>query len=540
MKSWLSLLFVLIVPLWSTASKATEVPYARAAETIIAESRAKGCLLPDSTLAELLCRQTLRLGVRTNYRLFSEAAGKEFKGFEIDLANVIAKRLGVRAEFVGVTASDRIEKLLDRHVDVVLATMAHTVTRDAIIHFIRPHYYSSPTTVVGAKGANIRDWEDLSGKAVCVPLGNFSNIVFSANRVRLLIYDRPDRMIDALRLGACGMIAHDRSLLQPNVFGATAPKELSDRFEEKLSFNEVPWGIGVRKEAKDDLGAVLSLIMADLHQSGDLQKLAREHHLDIDFLSAKKVLLSQPTCLINHRIAEKCLGTPAELSDTPTAIAPSVNVFEKWLNTHTGLSLKFPMLVGQSAARLFVVGIIASLLIVVGSIMATIGFAFLFFQLLRSRLLVIRMVTNIMVQFFQNSPIILLLVLGYLVITFITTYEPILAVLVSILVIGLNNGANGGSAMNETGMVSEPESTVLMIAKNTSIQLRAAVINAAKASPVAAFIGAPELLAVLTDITSFSGERVTTYLILSIFYLVLVQTVVIVSLRLTDRLKRNG
>jgi ABC-type amino acid transport system permease subunit len=336
------------------------------------------------------------------------------------------------------------------------------------------------------------------------------------------------------------MIAHDRSLLQSNVFGPNAPKELSARFEEKLSFNDVPWGIGVRKEAKDDLGAVLSLIMADLHQSGELQRLAREHQLDIGFLSAKKELVAQPSCLDKNRLSEKCLGTAAELSDVPTAIAPSVNLFENWLNTHTGLPLKFPMLVGQSAARLFVVGIIASLLLVAGSIIATIGFAFLFFHLLKSRLMVIRVLANIVVQFFQNSPIILLLVLGYLVITFITTYEPILAVLVAIVVIGLNNGANGGSAMNETSMVSKPGSTALVIAKDASVQLRAAVINAAKASPVAAFIGAPELLAVLTDITSFSGERITTYLILSVFYILLVQTVVVFSGRLTDRLKQNA
>lgn len=540
MRHWLLLLLVMILPSWPSLTNASEVPYAQAAQTLISETQEKGCARPDSTLAEVLCRQTLRLGVRTNYRLFSEAAGKEFKGFEVDLAKLLAKRLGVRTEFFGVSASDRIEKLLDRQIDVVLATMAHTVARDAIIHFIRPHYYSSPTTVVGPKGSNIRGWEDISGKSVCVPLGNFSNIVFSQHRVRLLIYDRPDRMIDALRLGACGMIAHDRSLLQSNVFGPNAPKDLSARFEEKLSFNDVPWGIGVRKESKDDLGALLSLIMADLHQSGELQRLAREHQLDIGFLSTKKQLLSQPSCLDKDRIAEKCLSTAAELSDAPTAIAPSVNLFENWLNTHTGLPLKFPMLVGQSAARLFVIGIIASLMLVVGSIIATIGFAFLFFYMLRSRLTVMRVLANIVVQFFQNSPIILLLVLGYLVITFITTYEPILAVLVAIIVIGLNNGANGGSAMKETAMVSEPDSTTIAIAKDAHVQLRAAVINAAKASPVAAFIGAPELLAVLTDITSFSGERITTYLILSVFYLLLVQTVVVVSGRLTDRLKQNA
>lgn len=542
-RSWcigLILTVALLMNPWKSVSHASEASFAQTAQNIITQTKTLGCDQPTTSLSEVLCRQSIRVGVRTNYRLFSESAGKEFKGFEIDLAHLLAQRLGVQAEFVGVTASDRIEKLLDRQIDMILATMAHTVARDGIIHFIRPHYYSSPTTVVGPKGTDIQGWSDLSGKAVCVPLGNFSNIVFSQHRVRLLIYDRPDRMIDALRLGACGMIAHDRSLLLANVFGPNAPKSLSERFEEKISFNDVPWGIGVRKEPKDDLGLVLSLLMADLHQSGKLQTLARDHHLDIGFLTEQRKRLSEASCLTQQRVSEACLSGPAALADTPTVIAPSVNLFENWLNTRAGFPLKFPMLVGQSAARLFVIGIIVSLMLVAGSILATLGFAFIFYRLLRARFLVTRILGNIVVQFFQNSPIILLLVLGYLVITFITTYAPILAVLVSIIVIGLNNGANGGSAMNETAMVSEEGAKMQTVAKDASIQLRAAVINAAKASPVAAFIGAPELLAVLTDITSFSGERITTYLILSVFYLTLVQTVVIVSGRVTARLNTNG
>jgi len=540
LKYWLLLTIALLFSPWLSNTEASSLSFAQAAQIQIDKEHEKACSPPENSLSEVLCRKTLRFGVRTNYRLFSELAGKEFKGFEIDLAHLIATRLGVSAEFVGVSASNRIEKLLDKQVDAVLATMAHTVARDAIIHFIRPHYYSSPTTVVGPVGLNVQGWEDFSGKSVCVPLGNFSNIIFSQQRVRLLIYDRPDRMIDALRLGACGMIAHDRSLLLANVFGTSAPKDLSERFEEKLSFNEVPWGIGIRKEAKDDLGEVLSLIMSDLHQSGTLQHLARKHHLDIGFLSEQRKIFSDSMCLSQNRISNDCLGSAADLSDTPTAIAPSIHLFENWLHTRAGVPLKFPMLVGQSAARLFVVGIVVSILLVLGSILATLSFAFLFFKLLNSRLLITRVLGNIVVQFFQNSPIILLLVLGYLLITFITTYEPIIAVLVSIVVIGLNNGANGGSAMNETAMVSDPGAKTITIIKDASIQLRAAVVNATKASPVAAFIGAPELLAVLTDITSFSGERITTYFILSIFYLLLVQTVVVISGRLINRLNRNA
>ncbi len=533
------LIAILLLSTFLSVSNASTDTFAQAAQQKIEEAQKAGCEKPSSSLAEILCRQTIRFGVRANYRLFGEFTNKEFKGFEIDLSYLLAKRLGVKAELFPVTASDRIEKLLDRQIDVVLATMAHTVARDSVIHFIKPHYYSSPTTVVGPKGLNIQGWEDLSGKSVCVPLGNFSNIVFSQHSVRLLIYDRPDRMIDALRMGACGMIAHDRSLLLANVFGPTAPKELSNRFEEKLSFNDVPWGIGVRKEAKDDLGSVLSLIMADLHQSGVLQNLARAHQLDIGFLSEQRELLSNAKCVDKNHVAQACLGAPADLSDPPTVIAPSVSLFEKWLQTHAGLKLKFPMLVGESAANLFILGIFVSLLLVAGSIITTLIFAFLFFRLLNARFFMARIFGNIVVQFFQNSPIILLLVLGYLIVTFMTPYSPILAVLVAVVVIGLNNGANGGSAMKESAMVSEKGISTLTIAIKANIQLRAAIINAAKASPVAAFIGAPELLSVLTDITSFSGERITTYAILSVFYLTLVQTVVVVSGRLAARMNQH-
>jgi ABC-type amino acid transport system permease subunit len=356
----------------------------------------------------------------------------------------------------------------------------------------------------------------------------------------MLIYDRPDRLIDALRLGGCSLIAHDQSLVMARVTGPLAPKELSERFDEKLSFNDVFWGLGVRKEAQGDLGVVLSLVMADLHRSGALQNLARQHQLDVGFLDEQRLKWADTQCLQEQRVSDACLKAPSNLADLPTSFAPTIRIFENSLSRYTDRPLKFPMLTGQSAAQLFVTGLIVSLILVAGSVTATLAFAFLFYTLLRSRFLLTRILGNIITQFFQSSPIILLLVLGYLLVTFITPYGPILAVFVSIVVIGLSNGANGGSAMNETALSFECAPPALTIAKDASIQLRAAIINAAKASPVAAFIGAPDLLAVLTDITSFTGERITTFIFLSIFYLCLTQMVVIVSGRLIKRLKKDA
>jgi ABC-type amino acid transport substrate-binding protein/ABC-type amino acid transport system permease subunit len=504
----------------------------------IATTLNTGCVNPQSELARVLCNKRLRVGVRANYKLFGEFDGTHFKGFEVDLTKTIAKHLGVQAELIVVNPANRIETLKQGDIDAIIATMAHTVSRETSIYFIRPHYYASPTTIVGAKGQNISGWHDLKGKTVCVPLGNFSNIVFSEHRVKLLIYDRPNRLIDALEFGACSIIAHDRSLLNAEVFGPDAPKNLSNKFEEKFSFDTVPWGIGVQKEAKDDLGAALSFIMAHLHQSGTLEKLARQHGVDIQFLADQHRIFKDSNCLTQHQLNPSCLGAPADISDKPTPIAPQVHRFERWLNEHARLSLKFPMLVGENAARIFIIGVLVSLLLVAGSIFATVGIALLFFKILQSKHFLFRLLGQIVTQFFQSSPIILLLTLGYLIVSYLTSYSPPLAILVSVIVIGLNNGANAGSAMSELAASSGKDLRILVIASKARIQFRAAVINAAKASPVAGFIGAPELLAVLTDITAFSGERITTFFILIIFYLILIQLVIILSERLSQRLDK--
>jgi len=60
----------------------------------------------------------------------------------------------------------------------------------------------------------------------------------------------------------------------------------------------------------------------------------------------------------------------------------------------------------------------------------------------------------------------------------------------------------------------------------SATQIVAFLVNATKGTPIASFIGAPELLSTLTDITSFASGRVTTYSLLLVFYTVVVMIVV--------------
>jgi ABC-type amino acid transport system permease subunit len=101
------------------------------------------------------------------------------------------------------------------------------------------------------------------------------------------------------------------------------------------------------------------------------------------------------------------------------------------------------------------------------------------------------------------------------------------------LALGLINGGNAGQAIAEAVATLRaeqpalPENRIFSHALRRSLtQIIAFLINATKATPIASFIGAPELLNALTDSTSFSSDRETTYWLLLIFYVAAVLLVV--------------
>ena len=103
---------------------------------------------------------------------------------------------------------------------------------------------------------------------------------------------------------------------------------------------------------------------------------------------------------------------------------------------------------------------------------------------------------------------------------------------IAVVVLGFYNGCNAGRAIHEAhqairGNAAAAQSQSYWQALSlASIQLIAFLINAAKGSPAAGMIGVPEFLNVMTDLTSYSSDRVTVYLILLVFYTGLVLLVI--------------
>jgi ABC-type amino acid transport substrate-binding protein/ABC-type amino acid transport system permease subunit len=480
----------------------------------------------NDALRAVLCRGRLRVGVRTNYPGFGEQRAGAWAGYEVDLARALAERLGTGLELVGVTPATRIAMLLEGRIDIVIATMGHTLPRDGQVRFVRPHYYRSQTIIIGDRRLAVKDLQDLGGRTVCVPLGNADTTRMAGDGARLLIFDNPRQMIDALRMDICTLAMHDDSFFAE----AFSDPAFRQRFEPKLVVSSLPWGMATARE--DDLARLLDLQSITWHAQGLFLATARRHAIDGAFLAEQEQVWHGAACTDEGGYPRaSCLAPPSESPLVETSFAASVERFEEWVRDRLGVRLLLPMLKSEVALDFFLDGIAISLILVVGSLVATSAAAVAFAAGLCAETAMLRRAVQVLTGVLQCSPLVLLLFFGYALVSTVVPYSTNIALILAILMIGLYNGSHAGRAIADAHAVLRARSPgkgagLAAALPGASTQIISFLVNATKSSSVASMIGVPELLNALTDITSFTSERMMTYTFLLIFYSSLVLLVV--------------
>ena len=285
-----------------------------AARTVTLTPSPAQCSQIVDRLARLECSKTLRVGVRSNYPPYAYQEGEQRKGFEIDLARQLAGELGANVSFETVTPANRLALLGEGRIDMVLATMGHTLQRDREARFIRPHYFRSETIVVGRKEFMLKDLANLRGNTICVTVGNSTNAELSASGARLMLFDSAPRLIDELRLGGCSLVAQDDSFFAPHFKRA----EFASRYDLKFGFARLPWGAAVAKESGDNLALALSSAMKKLHANGYLEQLARKHAVDTAFLEEQRKQWTSEACA-EDRKSTRLNSSHSTLSRMPSS-----------------------------------------------------------------------------------------------------------------------------------------------------------------------------------------------------------------------------
>jgi polar amino acid transport system substrate-binding protein len=135
---------------------------------------ALGGLARADALADIQKAGVLKVGVFEDFPPFSSVGGDmSLKGYDIDVAHMLADALKVKLELVGITGQNRIPYLNEHRADVLMS-VGKNAEREKVIAFTQAYapYYIA---VIGPKAMAVKGPADLADKTISVNRGTLED-----------------------------------------------------------------------------------------------------------------------------------------------------------------------------------------------------------------------------------------------------------------------------------------------------------------------------------------------------------------------------
>ena len=233
----------------------------------------------DATLDRIKSRGTLTVGVVLDGTYGSlDPQTRKPVGYNVELAQDLAKRLGVKFEAVEVTPPNRVQFLQQGKVDALIASMQYTKERDEILSYVPTPFEEIGGSAMVHKGAGIHNWSDLRGKPVCVSQGsNYTRPLIEQYGAQVRGFKGMPEALLALRGGTCVASVHVTPGIQARL--ASTSGEWQD-YESPIADQLIPSPsvIWVRKGETDTVAA-FDKIVKEWHRSGFLIDEGNKWHM---------------------------------------------------------------------------------------------------------------------------------------------------------------------------------------------------------------------------------------------------------------------
>lgn len=225
----------------------------------------------QSALDDIAKSKTIRIAIPTDYPPYG-FVGTDLapQGLDIDMANLIAKKMGVKVELLPVTAANRIAYLQTHKADLVISSLGKNAEREAVINF--SHAYAPFFQAVFAPAAlPIKAWADLSGKTVGVTRGAMEDQELSKvapSDVQIRRFEDHNATIAAFVAGQTQLVATSSAVADNMI-----KKNPQIKAEFKLLLKESPCFVGLAK-GEDALLAKINDVIVEAKKSGELDALS--------------------------------------------------------------------------------------------------------------------------------------------------------------------------------------------------------------------------------------------------------------------------
>jgi L-cystine transport system substrate-binding protein len=171
----------------------------------------------------------------------------EFQGFDVDISNEIAERLGVKANFIATKWDGLIGGLKADKFDIIIGQMTVTEERKKSVDFTDPYVITGSVLVTREDTNDITKLEDIKGKKVGVGGGTtFEEVANSVEGADVKLYKAVSDYIQDLTNERLDVIINDQLLISYNIKENKLPIKIASEIVNK---DEI--GMAVNKGNED-------------------------------------------------------------------------------------------------------------------------------------------------------------------------------------------------------------------------------------------------------------------------------------------------
>jgi ABC-type amino acid transport substrate-binding protein len=226
----------------------------------------------DSSLGKIQKKGELIAGVKYDVPPFGfeDPQSGDIKGFDVDVAQEIADRLGVELNATEAISDNRIPFLQDGTVDIVASTMTITTDRDVEIDFSEPYYVANGRILVGEGTDDVETLEDLKGKSACTALGStYEGLLKEVKGIDVQLPETYSECYELIQNGSVDAVVTDDVILT----GMIIQDDTLRLVGEELTVE--PYGIGI-PDGDAEMKEFVDGVLQELYDNGRYDEIYQE------------------------------------------------------------------------------------------------------------------------------------------------------------------------------------------------------------------------------------------------------------------------
>jgi polar amino acid transport system substrate-binding protein len=227
----------------------------------------------DTSLQAVMAKGRISLGIPTDYPPYG-FMGPDFKptGVDVAVAQLIADKLGVKADLVPVSTPNRIPYLQSRKIDVIVSALGKNEERQKVIDF-SVSYAPFFQAVFGPKSVELKSFDDLADKTLAVTRGTIQDdalVSLAPKSLKIQRFEDDNATMAAFMTQQTQFVAVGAA-----VAAAALQKNPKVQAEYKLLIKDSPNYAGVRKGETTLLNKV-NEILRTAKKDGTLESYAQK------------------------------------------------------------------------------------------------------------------------------------------------------------------------------------------------------------------------------------------------------------------------